>query len=135
MEGTMGRTVRATLACAVFAVCLAVAGPAFANKTVCSTGCAFSSIQAAINASSEGATITVGAGTYVENVVVNKPVTIKGYGKSTVIEPAISNPVCEPGSLCSGAASNVILVEANNVTLTKLKIEGDNPGLTSGVVV
>ena len=50
-----------------------------------------------------------------------------------MIEPGISNPVCEPGSLCGGTASNVILVEANNVTISKLTVEGDNPGLTSGV--
>ena len=131
----MGRTVRALMACAVLAGCLAAAGPAFAKQTVCSTGCAYTSIQAAINAASEGATITIGKGTFAENVVVNKPLTLKGYGSNTVIEPATSNPVCEGGSLCGGAASNVILVEANNVTLTKLKVEGDNPGLTSGVVV
>jgi hypothetical protein len=131
----MGRTVRAALACAVLAGCLAAAGPAFAMKTVCSSGCAFNSIQAAINAAPENATIEIGRGTFVENVVVNKPVELKGSGTSTVIEPAVSNPICSPGSLCGGAASNVILVEANNVTITKLKIEGDNPGLTSGVVV
>jgi len=135
MEGTMGRTVRAMLACAVLAGCLAAAGPAFAKKTVCSSGCAFNSIQAAINAASEGATITIGMGTFTENIVVNKPVTLQGYGTQTVIEPATSNPVCEGGSLCGGTASNVILVEANNVTISKLKVEGDNPGLTSGVVV
>ncbi len=135
MEGTMGRTVRALLACAVLAVCLAAAGPAFAKKTVCSSGCTYSSIQSAINAAGEGATISIGKGTYVENVVVNKPVTLTGYGTGTVIEPASSNPVCGGGSLCGGTASNVILVEANNVTISKLKVEGDNPGLTSGVVV
>src|SRR3954469_10895679 len=127
MEGTMGRTVRAMLACAVLAGCLAAAGPAFAKKTVCSSGCAFNSIQAAINAASEGATITIGMGTFTENIVVNKPVTLQGYGTQTVIEPATSNPVCEGGSLCGGTASNVILVEANNVTISKLKVEGDNP--------
>ncbi len=131
----MGRTVRALLACAVLAGCLAAAGPAFAKKNVCSSGCTYSTIQSAINAASEGATISIAKGTYVENVVVNKPVTLMGSGTGTVVEPATSNPVCEGGSLCGGAASNVFLVEANNVTITKLKVEGDNPGLTSGVVV
>ncbi len=131
----MGRTVRAVVACAVLAGCLAAAGPAFAKKTVCSSGCTYSTIQSAINAASEGATISIAKGTYVENVVVNKPVTLAGAGTGTVIEPATSNPVCAGGSLCGGAASNVILVEANNVTITKLKVEGNNPGLTSGVVV
>lgn len=131
----MGRTVRAALACAVLAGCLAAAGPAFAKKSVCSSGCTYSTIQSAINAASEGATISIAKGTYVENVVVDKPVTLSGSGKGTVIEPASSNPVCEGGSLCGGAASNVILVQANNVTISKLKVEGDNPALTSGVVV
>jgi len=131
----MGRTVRAALACAVLAGCLAAAGSASAmmKSTVCSSKCPYTSIQAAINGSAEGATITIGKGTYVENVVVNKPVTLTGMGK-VVIEPATSKPTCEGGSLCPGA-SNVILVEANNVTISKLTVEGDNPGLTSGVVV
>ena len=51
-------------------------------------GTTVSSIQSAINGSAEGATITIGKGTYVENVVVDKPVKLVGYGKSTVIEPA-----------------------------------------------
>ncbi|HEX4435350.1 MAG TPA: hypothetical protein VH061_01020 [Solirubrobacteraceae bacterium] len=131
----MRRITGAMLACAVFVVCLATAGSALAMKSVCASGCQFTSIQAAINAASEGATITIGKGTYAENVVVNKPLTLQGSGKSTVIEPAISNPACAGGSLCGGAASNIILVQANNVTITKMSLEGDNPSLTSGVVV
>jgi len=114
---------------------LAIASSAWAaSKTVCAKGCSFTSIQTAINAASPGATITIGAGTYVENVVVDKPLTLQGAGRHTTIEPATSNPVCEGGSLCAGTASNIVLVEASNVTLTKLSLEGDNPGLTSGVV-
>jgi hypothetical protein len=136
MEGTMGGKVRVALACAVFAACLASTGTAFGmGKTVCASGCAYTSIQAAINGSTAGATITIAKGTYVENVVVNKPVTLQGSGGETVLEPAVSNPVCGGGSLCGGTASNVILVEADNVTITKLSVEGDNPSLTSGVVV
>ena len=130
----MGRMVRATVACAVLAGCLAVAAPAFAAPNVCTSGCTYKGIQEAINGSANGATLKIGSGTYVENVVVNKPVTLIG-SSGTVVEPATSNPVCEPGSLCGGAASNVFLVEADNVTISKLKVEGDNPGLTSGVVV
>jgi nitrous oxidase accessory protein NosD len=136
MEGTMRRITGAMLACAVFVVCLATAGSALAmNKTVCASGCQFTSIQTAINAASEGATITIGSGTYAENVVVNKPLTLQGSGKNTVIEPAVSNPACSGGSLCGGSASNIVLVQANNVTITNMRLEGDNPGLTSGVVV
>jgi hypothetical protein len=66
---------------------------------------------------------------------VNKSVTLKGSGIETVIYPATSMPVCSPGSLCGGSASNIVLVEADNVTITNLRLQGDNPSLTSGVVV
>lgn len=131
----MRRSMRAMMACAVVAGCMALTGSAWAStKTVCASGCAFTSIQAAINAASPGATITIGPGNYFENIVVNKSVTLRGSGLETVIYPATSMPVCEPGSLCEGAASNIILVQADNVTITNLRLQGDNPNLTSGVV-
>jgi nitrous oxidase accessory protein NosD len=132
----MGRSMRAALVAAVIAAFLGAASASAAAKTVCSEGCAFSSIQTAINAASPGATITIGKGTYVENLVVDKPLKLEGAGMlTTAVEPAVSNPVCSPGSLCSGAASNIVLVQADDVTITKLALEGDNPSLTSGVVV
>jgi hypothetical protein len=127
---------RAMMAGAVVVGCMAMAGSASAAmKTVCASGCAYTSIQAAINAASPGATITIGPGAYYENVVVSQSVTLRGSGVETVIYPATSMPVCSPGSLCSGAASNIILVQADNVTITSLRLQGDNPSLTSGVVV
>ncbi len=130
-----GRIRTALLCLAVVAGCLTVAGSASAmSPNVCPSGCDFSSIQSAINAATSGQTLTIGAGTYRENVVVDRPLTLKGMG-AAVIEPGTSNPICSPGSLCEGAASNIILVQANNVTITKLTLEGDNPTLTSGVVV
>jgi hypothetical protein len=123
------------IAGAVVGACLMVAAPAVAStKTVCGTGCQFTSIQAAINAAAPGATITIGHGNYYENVVVNKSVTLQGSGSETVVYPASSMPVCSPGSLCSGAASNIFLVQADNVTITNMRLRGDNPNLTSGVV-
>jgi hypothetical protein len=122
------------------------------QQTVCPNGCPFTSIQAAINAAIPGATITIGPGKYVENVVVTKPLTLRGSGgggddnqsgnhegdggNSTAIYPALSGPTCNSGSgsLCPGG-SNIILVQADNVTITNLRLEGDNPNLTSGVVV
>ncbi|MGO9488850.1 MAG: nitrous oxide reductase family maturation protein NosD [Solirubrobacteraceae bacterium] len=104
-------------------------------RTVCASGCPYTSIQAAIEAATPGATITIGPGTYTENVVITKPLTLAGSGTATVIEPATANPICSPGSLCGGAASNIVLVQANDVTITKLELEGDNPALTGGVVV
>jgi nitrous oxidase accessory protein NosD len=131
----MRRSIGVLTVVAVIAVCLTSASSALAAKTVCGSGCAYTSIQSAINAAAPGATITIGAGSYTENVVVNKSVTLEGSGPHTVIYPAVSNPVCSPGSLCEGAASTIVLVQADNVTITKLKLEGDNPSLTSGVIV
>ncbi|HRT91613.1 MAG TPA: right-handed parallel beta-helix repeat-containing protein [Anaerolineaceae bacterium] len=95
----------------------------------------FSSIQSAIDDvyTGTGDTVDVPAGTYVENVVVNKSVTIDGAGAGTIVMPAVSNPgVGLPGSL---GGSNVFLVKAHNVKITDLVIDGDNPALVSGVVV
>jgi nitrous oxidase accessory protein NosD len=102
-------------------------------KTVCTKNCAFTSIQAAIDAASPGDTITIGPGKYVENLVVDRPLTLQGSGDGTVLYPALSGPVCAGGSLCAGG-SNMILVQADDVTITNMRLEGDNPGLTSGVV-
>jgi len=93
-------------------------------------------IQAAVNQVSSGGTVHVAAGIYVENVDVTTSATIEGAGQgSTIVEPAVSNPnPCVGSSLCGGTASNVFLVEANDVTITGLTVDGDNPHLTSGIV-
>src|SRR5947207_265229 len=55
--------------------------------------------------------------------------------EAPVIRPAISNPnPCPSNSLCGGLASNIILVQANNVTIRGLTLDGDNPHLRSGIV-
>ena len=131
------RRIRQTLlVVAAIGALLSVATASAATNTVCAAGCAYTSIQAAINVLPPGATITIGPGNYSENVVVTKPVTLKGSGSETVIYPGTSGPKCSSGegSICPGG-SNIVLVEANNVTVTKLTLEGDNPNLTSGVVV
>ncbi len=101
---------------------------------VCENGCSYSGIQDAINAATAGDTIEIAAGKYVENLIVNKPLTLEGSGFGTVIYPAQSGPICSPGSICTGG-SNMVLVQANDVTIRNLRLEGDNPALTSGVVV
>jgi parallel beta-helix repeat protein len=80
--------------------------------TVCSSGCDFTSIQVAVNAASNGDTIQVQAGTYIENVVVNKSVNIIGNGIATTI---VRNAT---------PSSDVFNVAADWVNISGLKIEG-----------
>jgi hypothetical protein len=94
----------------------------------------FGTIQAAIDdtVTQNGDVIAVSSGTFVENVVVTKSLSIGGTGTSTIVMPAISNPNCGGaggGSLCG---SNVFLVQANNVVIHDLTVDGDNPTLSSG---
>lgn len=56
-----------------------------ANRDVCPSGCAYSSIQAAINAASDGDTIRVAQGIYFENIDIDDSIniTIEGGWDST----------------------------------------------------
>jgi hypothetical protein len=100
------------------------------------TGGCYSSINAAITAATPGQTITVQSGSYVENVIISKPLTLQGEGNPTIYS-AVSNPTCgdptdSSGTLCT-PESTIVLVQASNVTIAGLTLEGDNPHLHSGV--
>jgi hypothetical protein len=96
-------------------------------------GASYDTIQEAINHASGGDTVTIDPGTYVENLTVDKSITLAGAGQgSTVIEPAFTG--ADVGSFASlpPGASNVILVRAANVTIHDLTVDGDNPALAGG---
>jgi hypothetical protein len=65
-----------------------------ATLTVCPTGCDYASIQAAIDAAANDDTISIGPGTYLENITVGKDLTILGAGAdSTIVDGSQdSNP-------------------------------------------
>jgi parallel beta-helix repeat protein len=71
----------------------------------------FPSIQEAINNANEGDTIFVGNGTYYENVVVNKTVSLIGNGKDSTI---LNGTTIEP----------MMIVEANDVRISGFTFEG-----------
>jgi len=112
------------------------AGASFAPVTTTSPAGSYASIQAGVNASNAGGTVNAAAGVFTENVTVGQQVTVAGAGApSTRVIPAVSNAnPCAGSSLCGGAASNVFLVQADNVTIEDLTVDGDNPTLTSGIV-
>jgi hypothetical protein len=59
---------------------------------VCVAPACFITINAAIAAASDGDIIMIDPGTYIENIIINKEVTLKGSGQGiTIIKPAISN--------------------------------------------
>jgi hypothetical protein len=129
----MNRTIRTLAVLAVLGACLAGATAASAAKTVCASGCPYTTIGAAIAGLPSGSTITIGEGEFIENVVINKEDTLKGAGMTkTVVRTSVSNPNCGGGSLCGGAASNIMLVEANNVKIEGMTLNGSNTNLVGG---
>ncbi len=92
-------------------------------------------IQGEVDHAQAGDTVLVMAGTYAENLVVSTPLTLAGAGQgASIVHPAVSNPnPCTGSSLCGGAASNIILVQADDVTIHDLTLDGDNPNLSSGI--
>ncbi|MFZ1704188.1 MAG: right-handed parallel beta-helix repeat-containing protein [Saprospiraceae bacterium] len=88
----------------------------------------YATIQAAINASMAGDVINVCAGTYLEDVLVNKAITVSGAGASST---TVSGPIGGASAAFTVAASGVtiegftITREGNNL------IDWNNPGLNS----
>jgi len=112
-----------TAATAVAATGVALSAPGIAQADppldVCPSGCTYNTISAAVTAAQAGDTIEVGAGTYTENVVVDKAnLTLQGAGPATT---TITAPVGTGGSTVRIAAANVTV---SGFTLTR---DGNNP--------
>ena len=83
----------------------------------------YPTIQAAINAASPGDTIQVSAGTYNENVVVNKAVYLIGENPSTTI-------------INAKGTGTVVSVAASNVVITNFTIQNSGTGWpNSGILI
>src|SRR5690606_19000175 len=105
-----------------------------------SSSAPYSTIQAGIDGALTGGTVQVAAGTYVEEIIINKTLSVVGpnaginpntgaRGPEAIIQPASSNPIV-PGF----AGPVVVGLTAPGVTFDGFTIDGDNPGLTSGVI-
>lgn len=106
------------------------------NVNTTGAGGAFTDINAAILAASSGDTIEIAAGTYSPGVVlgnasrrglfIDKPLTIRGAGKTATIinvPQAANNP---NGSINNGAAAFIL---ASNVTIESLTLNGQADGV------
>jgi len=86
--------------------------PPTGDITVCGSGCGHTTIQAAVDAAAAGMVVGIGRGTFEENVVVDKDLTLRGSGASaTVVDGTFSGPVVH----VQGAAK----VRIEGVTITR----------------
>ena len=93
---------------------------------VCASGCTFSTVQAAIDAASTGATVAVCAGTFAENLRINKNLTLAGAGRSaTILDGRAENSVIaiDPG---------LTSVTIRDLTITNGKSPGVGGGISNG---
>lgn len=135
-----------------------VAGPVTVNDNVdggetlpAGATCAapdFNSIQAAVDAVPDGTVILVCPGTYIEgdtgagvNLTIAKPVGLLGAqtgidarGRTdvgaSIIVPAVANPAL---AYAGNDALSVIDIQTGGVVLDGFVIDGDNPGITTGL--
>jgi len=84
----------------------------------------FTSIQAAINAASDGDTIIIDAGNYDEDPVVNKSLTIQGPQAGA--SGANRDPANSAGE--ANILGNVTITAEGNVTIDGVRIVNDTPG-------
>ncbi|MFP4395810.1 MAG: nitrous oxide reductase family maturation protein NosD, partial [Anaerolineales bacterium] len=91
--------------------------------------CAVQTIQTGVISVTAGGEVNVSAGTYTELISITKRLTLSGES-DVVIHPAENIP--DPSDHHRGA---IIWVQAPNVTLRDLTIDGDNPAIEGGISV
>ena len=90
-------------------------------------------IQAAIDAASDGDTINVAAGEYDEQVVINKNLTLQGAGDTTVIQPSQTTAnsfqlFSRKAGGTNNTASIIVATDTSSVTIKNLKVDGSLVG-------
>ncbi len=84
-------------------------GAQAATITVCSSGCNYASIQAAVNAAASGDTISIGAGTFGENINISaKSVTLQGAGADATV--------------VNGVGGRPFYVSTSTVTISRMRL-------------
>lgn len=113
------------------------AAPGAKPPTVCAEGCAYTSIQAAVDAAAPGATITIGRGVFAGGITIDKDLTLIGAGaKKTVVAGPADGTVIEAVSgdiglqrlTITGGATGVGLSFFPRVTVEDSIISGNEWG-------
>ena len=84
----------------------------------------YSSVQAAVNDASSGDEIRIAAGTYNENVTIDKSLALRGGYTTT--DWTVSNPISYPTVLNGGGTGRVIAATTSGVDLTIENLEITN---------
>ncbi len=96
----------------------------------------FATIQEGVDNVDASGTVNVGAGTYTENVNVNKSVSL--LGPNAGVDPNTGTRGAEaivlPGANDT-ANGSIFLVSADNVTIDGLTMDGNNPSLSGGTML
>ena len=132
-------SIRAAITCSAFLV--AFGGHLMAATVqvgTCTRGLlSFSTIQSAVNASPARGTVLVCPGTYPEQVVINKALTLEGVTSGTsqaavVVAPA-GGIVPNATSLATGnpIAAQILVTETKDVSISNLTVDGANNGFSS----
>ncbi len=132
---------------------LAVGSAALADSAVAAVGeTSYSTIQSAIDAASPGAVIEIEPGTYVENLTIDKPLTLRGNRQGDILlqaadpeSPAISirggGLVAVSGFTITGSNVGVqvdetqVLLHDNSISVQEAGIQGWNFAQTGSVVM
>ncbi|HKB99162.1 MAG TPA: hypothetical protein VKD23_10275 [Terriglobales bacterium] len=122
-------------------VLVALSGRAFSSTIgvgSCASGIVAPTIQQAVNASSAGDTVTVCPGTYREQVLINKSITLVGVTSATqdaaIIAPPTTGMVANTSSVDTGnpiAAQILVQGTAGPVLISNLTVDGAGNGITS----
>jgi len=87
------------------------------------------SIQTAVNNAIAGDVITVHPGTYNEQVVISKALTLQGFGENTIIRPSQikANAFALFARYGGGKTAAIVVADASgsDVTIRNLKVDGD----------